>query len=131
MKRSLNLYFKFFDFDVEDADDFDHYKGAQPKRLSSPSVSLFSAKKPEKYLISTEIPIDSVNIDRFFRQDSDLTEFSASYLQNYDIYFFDKIFTAGDSQELFFYSTFQKAIGKMIDGENSCLILTGNSRYFY
>ena len=111
--------------------NFDHYKGLSPKRINFSSVYLFSSIKPEKYLVCSETPIDIGLVNRYFRQDNELSEFASAHLKNYDIYFVDKVISSLESQESFFFSTCNKLIEALNKGESVCLLFSGTSRFFY
>lgn len=131
MKKSLQIFCKLLDYDLEESTNFDHYKGLSPKRINFPAVYLFSSIKPEKYLVCSDTPIDVSLVSKYFRQDNELNEFASVHLKNYDIYFVDKVIPPLDSQESFFFTTCNKLIEGFNKGESVCLLLSGTSRFFF
>ena len=131
MSKSSELYCKLLDFDLSDLDSFDHLKGLAPKRLYSPTTSLFSAKNPEKLVILGEIPIDSKEITVHFQQDSDFSVFSSNYQHKFDSFGFEGVFSTYDSQESLFLSICRRQLGEFLENQESCgVLLLGPSRYF-
>ena len=129
MRKNLQIICKLIDFELPDIEAFDHFKGLAPKRIKPQEMSIFSAKNPEKMIISCENPLKTKELDCFFQEESDFKEFSRNYLENYDVFQFDKVLSSIDSQEALFINSCKSLIKGFFDGESACVLLLGAQAY--
>jgi len=131
MSKTQSSYCKILDYDLTDLDSFDHLKGLTPKRLFTSSLSIFSAKNPEKLVVFSEKAIDTKEISLHFQQDSDFQDFSSNFLNKYETFAYEGVFSGYDNQESLYISLCKRLLSSFLDNQENCgVLLLGPSRYF-